>query len=334
MKKYISFGLALAVAGALLFPFPLKAAETMTDHDSGYSMTLPEGYESPVYDNGSALSYSHDGKTHIQITCTAYEFPLRGKALDDSISYLTKEIPRSIKKNGEKLIHSEKIDVNGVPAIHTVSSGKGKGAVQTDRYDFMTPERLIEVSMTAEPADFQTASGDFSHIISTFKAGPGWKKASIPNTAFSLSLPGNMIVNSHPDEADHRSLIAAGPDFLFSVAVRPVEGGRYSFLPQNLDGADEETVASVESQLGDLLSKDSGGKDSKAAWKEEQIAGHRALCLTFDDSYGHNAAYIFVLNGQYLSFEFVYDDDKASTAVPLMEETVRSIDLGPVGEAR
>jgi hypothetical protein len=317
----------LLLAGLMAFAGS-AGAENLENKDFGYSLSLPEGFGTPIYEDGNALVYNGDGSARIQITVTPFAHLMNDGELAASRPAMEKEALKNIKKNGTKVIKSETIDAAGQSMFHVLSKEKGKEGTLTDQYFIFSETGMTTLSLTAKPSNFDGLKEVFESAAGKIQLSPGWKKTDIPGTSYSMALPRNMIIDDHPDERSGRRLIGASKLFLFSIASLPA--GEDSSLPASLGTADDADQK-AEEFLGEKIKKESSNP-SEVQWKKAGVSGMPALCAEYDDAYGHGINYYVIKDGTCLSFEFSYDPKNQEAVLPLINTAMKSIDLGTAQE--
>lgn len=319
----------LALTGCLMACWTAAGAENLENKEQGYSLTLPAGFEKPVYDGGNALAYNVDGSSRIQITVTPFSQMMTADELQNSLPAMEKEAVKNIKKNGTKIMTEENITAANRQALHVVSREKGKAGALTEHYIFFMETGMTDVLLTAKDPHFGILQGPFETSAGQMTLTEGWKKINIPGTSYTMAVPRNMMVEEHPDPRTARILIGATSKLLFSIAVQPA--GENTSLPSSLEDLDDETMQQVQKTLEDKIKKESPNA-SDVTWEKTEISGSPALQASYDDVYGHGINDYVIKDGKCWSFEFSYRPDNEKEALPLVKTALASIDLGAVQE--
>ena len=138
-----------------------------------------------------------------------------------------------------------------------------------------------------------------------------------------------MKVDYDPPVAPDHVLVAGNSLLMTGVAALPISENReFSFLPSSLASLSDKEKADIESHFRAKLASESSGKYVKnVTFLFDSFHGLPGLKLDFDDLGDHNTSYIFVKDGKYISFDYIYNVKEKTYADQVIAQSAASISL-------
>lgn len=133
-----------------------------------------------------------------------------------------------------------------------------------------------------------------------------WKTVKVPGTSYTYSIPGSLVIANNPEKIGKGHVFLAGDPatmFVSGVVVQPLAS--YSYMPNTLVRLGEAQKKEIAEGLRrDILSKVQTAKNIHVDFLIQR--GVDCIVLDFDDQISHNKSFIYVKDGQYISFDYGY----------------------------
>ena len=325
-------GAALADDGAENVILPAAGENFVYDNKvSGISMTIPGNRVENQDSNGPMYqAYLPDEGISLSILSRAHAQPYMKSQMKEKLADAEKFLKESIRNSGEKQLYLKKVKFGGETAFMAGTSGKGEaGNFGVIRYVFLRPDGTVMVSFTMKEEDMKKNSSYVEQLINTVKFYTPMQKISVKGTAYTYDIPASMKVDYDPPVAPDHVLVAGNRLLMTGVAVLSLsENPEFSFLPSSLSGLTDAKKEEIIRHFQDKLASESTGKYVKnVSFLFGPVHGMDGLQLDFDDQGDHTRSYIFVKDGKYISFDYIYNLKEKDYAEGVIAQSVQSISL-------
>lgn len=296
---------------------------------SGLSMTIPGNrveneksgevvYQAFLPDEGIALS----------ILSKAYGQPYGMEKMKEQEKKAEQFLTESIARSGEKKLSLKKVKTGAGTALFAETTGQGKdGAFSVMRYLFLRQEGTAMISFTMKEGDRKKNDPVVKQLMDTLTFYIPMQKVNVKGTPYTYDIPASMKVDYDPPVAPDHVLVAGNRLLMTGVVALPISENReFSFLPSSLshlsDGDKENVMAHFKSKLA---GESTGRYVENVKFLFGSFHGRDGLRLDFDDQGDHNTSYIFVKDGKYISFDYIYNTKERDYAERVMERSLESI---------
>ena len=253
--------------------------------------------------------------------------PKSAKFLDETLTDLQKHVA-GVKVNGIKTVENKIITINGRKALHVVKNIAGRYKSPdfvSDSYTLFTANDMINIRFNIEAGFYEKfKAATLNEMVASIAIGTKWKRFATPDNKCSYELPADM----HDVGAafDHE-LLAMSDELMTGIMVQKIAGNpKYGYYPQSLANLSAEEQAALEKKVREqLLAEIKTAKNIH----NEFITVNNKPCIksSFDDSTSHSIAYIFVQEGNFISFDYIFDSKLQAKLAPVLERSVNSIEI-------
>lgn len=298
---------------------------------SGLSMTLPaDRVENKESNDAVYQAFLPDKGISLSILSRAYAQPFMATQMKGKMADAERFLKESIRNSGEKQLYLKKVQVGGESALLAGTSGKGdNGNFGVIRYVFIRPDGTAMISFTMKEEDMKGNSAYVEELMNTVKFYTPMQKVSLKGTAYTYDIPASMKVDYDPPVASDHVLVAGNRLLMTGAAVLPLaENPDFNFLSSGLSGLTEGKKNDIIRHFKEKLASESAGKYVKnVSFSFGPIHGMDGMQLDFDDQGDHNRSYIFVKDGKYISFDYIYSLKEKDYAEKVIAQSVQSISL-------
>ena len=343
MKKLL---LALSIAVAMSVPLGAAMAEeagngvpmetapssyVYSNDKTGISLALPENRVEDKNSNDFLYrAYLPDSGMSLSILSHANRQPLPVAEVKREQEKAKKFLEESIRNSGEKQVSLRQVIAHGETALLAETEGSGNdGKFTVLRYVFTLPGGTYMVSWTMKKEDLKGNRNLVQSIMDGVRFFAVMQKVSVKGTTYTYDIPADMKVDYDPPIAPDHVLVAGNRNLMTGVLALPIKGnGDFSFLPESLSSLTEAQKQDITSHFKNKLASESTGKYVKnVTFRFIPIHGRDGLVLDFDDQGDHSRSYIFVKDGKYISFDYIYNIKERDYAEKVIEQSVNSISL-------
>lgn len=342
MKK-IMFALALAAAataplaamaeevGAAAVSPALSSSYVYTNEKTGISLTLPENRMEDKSSNDFLYrAYLPDSGMSISVLSHANSQPLPSAAVKKEQEKAKQFLAESIRNSGEKQVSLKQEKAGGETVLLAETEGSGKeGNFSVIRYVFPLQGGTYMVSWTMKKEDLKGNRPLVKSMMDTVHFFTVMQKVSVKGTTYTYDIPADMRVDYDPPIAPDHVLVAGNRNLMTGVLALPIrENGDFSFLPDSLSSLTDAQKQDITDHFRKKLASESTGKYVKnVTFRFMPVNGRDGLVLDFDDQGDHSRSYIFVKDGKYISFDYIYNMKEKDYAEKVIRQSVSSISL-------
>lgn len=343
MKKMI-FTLALAAAATVpLGAVMAEETETpsvmaapvssyvYTNEKTGISITHPGNrMEDKSSNDFQYRAYLPDSGISLSVLSHGMSQPLPSAELKKEQAKVKKFLEESIRNSGEKQVSLKQEKVGGETAFLAETEGSGQdGNFSVLRYVFLLQDGTYMVSWTMKREDLKGNRSLVKSMMDTVRFFPVMQKIPVKGTAYTYDIPADMRVDYDPPVAPDHVLVAGNRNLMTGVLALPIkENGDFSFLPASLSSLTEAQKQNIVDHFKAKLASESTGKYVKnVIFRFMPINGRDGLVLDFDDQGDHSRSYIFMKDGRYISFDYIYNVKEKDYAEKIIRQSVSSISL-------
>ena len=291
---------------------PASRVENPDSNDTMYQAFLPDSHISVTIMSKAARQPRNEKK--IQEYRKNSENFLKTSRQDE------KEVPLSFKKG----------KLAGEPVIITKSRGTSEqGAYNVLRYWVTLADGDYMISFTMKEGDMKANEKTVERLLDSVRFFTPMQRVEIKGTVYTYDIPANMKVDYKPPIAPDHVLVAGNLSLMTGVTALPLtDNEELSFLPESLSGLTKEEQASIIDHFKAKVASEANGKKVKnMKFKFTTLYGRDCLTMDFEDKDSHNQSYIFVQDGKYISFDYIYTDKDKEYAEKVIEQSVKSISL-------
>lgn len=326
------FGGALAEEGAAGEAASVSSEiYTYDNRASGLTMKLPGNrVENEKSSPAVYQAFLPDEGISLSILSRAYGQPYSESRMKGQVKEAEQFLRENIKNSGEKQVSMKSVKTPSGTALRAETSGKGEsGSYSVIRYLFLRQEGTAMISFTMKEEDLKRNRPFVEDTMGTLSFYTPMQKVNVKGTAYTYDIPASMRVNYDPPIAPDHVLVAGNRLLMTGVVALPIaENKEFSFLPASLSSLSDEKKADIESHFRKKLAGESTGKYVKnVKFLFGTFHGRDGLRLDFDDQGDHNTSYIFVKDGKYISFDYIYNVKEKDYADRVIAQSLESISL-------
>ena len=183
---------------------------------------------------------------------------------------------------------------------------------------YLLPETLYE----------QKYKALLSKCIKTLKFKEVWRTIKIKDTHYSYDLPESLIEFEAKNIAPDHKFISGNRILMTGVIVEKLkDNDKYAYLPDTLDNISKTTKTNIVKNMEQEILKTTNDSAKNIKNSFIKIKGMDCILSEFDDSTSHSLSYIFIKDGNYIAFDYIYDRENENIVRPLIEKSVQSIKL-------
>ena len=304
--------------------------QTFVDEENAFSMELPTNFF-PNETQAEEHEIFYKNLPFLQIFITVSPIDEKGpwmqKDVDDFYNTFLKLNKNMASDEGTKLLENEIITLNNRRAVHRkrLLTFPKRPACISDQYTFFTPNDMIMVGFNIAESVYEPYKKlALDDMLNSITIGQKWKRFSIENTPYSYELPASVSPTGISFE---HAFLAGDEQLLSGVIVKKIDGNaKYAYLPASLDNL---TPAQQSKLLKDVQAEIKTEVKNPRNIKSEIITVNGKHCIksTFNDVTSFSTSYIFVQDGNYISFDYIFADKLKDTLVPVVEKSIASVKL-------
>ena len=233
----------------------------------------------------------------------------------------------------EKILENSIININDQKVFHFVYAKKVpyKNKFITyisDSYTILENDNMYKISYLIPEIFYrQKYRENLPKIMQSLKFYTAWRTVKIGDSEYTYKIPKSFIdVNPKTIAPDH-IFLSGGNIFMTGVILEKLgDNPKHSYYPNSLTNLNSEEKQIILENLM-LESKDISkyAKNVKISFIE--VNKMDSVLLEFDDSTSHSLSYIFIKDGNYIAFDYIYNAASEKEVRPLVEKSVRSIKL-------
>lgn len=343
MKKII---LAAALLGAVWGSgFPVmaedvsaKALETAVNQGfeyrndkTGIAMELPAArVENPDFNESMYQAYLPDSNISVMIMSKASRQPRTEKKIREYRKSSENFLKTGRQDEKETFLSLKKEKVAGEPALVTRSRGTTEqGPYIVLRYWLTLGQGDYMISFTMKEGDMKANEKTVERLLQSVRFFVPMQRVDVKGTVYTYDIPANMKVDYDPPVAPDHVMVAGNLSLMTGVIALPIEENEeWSFFPKSFSNLTKEEQASITEHLKAKIASEPNGKKVKdMEFRFTNLYGRDCLIMEFEDQGSHSESYIFVQDGKYISFDYIYDDRDKDYARNVIEQSVKSISL-------
>lgn len=308
-----------------------QARQLFHDEKNAVSMLMPasflsKGQQTPDKERIFQLNFSNL-QLFINRVPIDEKGPKSAKFLDETLTDLQKHVA-GVKVNGIKLVENKIIIINGRKALHVVENIAGRYKSPdfvSDSYTFFTANDMINIRFNIEAGFYEKfKAATLNDMVASITIGTKWKCFATPDNKYSYELPAD--VRDVGAAFDHE-MLGMSDELLTGIMVQKIaDNPKYSYYPQSLANLSAEEQAALDKKVREhLLAEIKTAKNIH----NEFITVNNLPCIksSFDDSTSHSIAYMFVQEGNLISFDYIFDSKLQAKLAPVLERSVQSIKI-------
>ena len=308
-----------------------EAAYTYDNKVSGLTMVIPRNrVENEKSSPAVYQAFLPDEGISLSILSRAYGQPYSEGKMKEQAREAQKFLQENIKKSGEKPVSMKSVETKAGRALLAETKGQGEdGRFSVIRYLFLCQEGTAMISFTMKEEDVKRNRPLVENMVESLSFYTPMQKVSVKGTAYTYDIPSSMQVDYDSPVAPDHVLVAGNHLLMTGVAALPISENReFSFLPSSLASLSDKEKADIESHFRAKLASESSGKYVKnVTFLFDSFHGLPGLKLDFDDQGDHNTSYIFVKDGKYISFDYIYNVKEKTYADQVIAQSAASISL-------
>lgn len=299
--------------------------------DTGISITLPVSRVENKDNNGLMYqAYLPDSGLSLMIMSKSTRQPRMEKKLQETRKASEKFLREKKGDSKETLVSVKKGKVDGVPAIITSSRGTAaEGGYEVLRYWVSNTDGDYMISFTSKEGEMKSGGKTVKGLVDSIHFFTPMQRVEIKGTVYTYDIPANMRVDYKPPVAPDHVLVAGNLSLMTGVTALPIEeNDDLSFFPESLAGLTKDEQASIVDHLKAKIADEANGrKVKKTKFDFRNVYGRDALIMDFEDGDSHNRSFIFIQDGKYISFDYIYSEKDKDYAEKVIEQSVKSISL-------
>lgn len=152
------------------------------------------------------------------------------------------------------------------------------------------------------------------------------KLVNLENFPYSYEIIGDSIVFNDKYVGRH-IFLAINRSYLTGVIVQPLTQERYYYWPKSLANLSAEEKSRLEENYTQEIISMPKSKVSNIKFTYLKLNGHDCLRLDYDDFTSHNTSYIFLKDGRFISFDYMFKTQDMVKIMPLVEKSAATIKL-------
>lgn len=304
-----------------------QSKQLFNDEKNAISMLMPAGFltkgeYTPDNEKIFQVNYSNV-QMFIYVTPIDKSGPNSAKFIDEVLAELKKEI--ATEKDAE-LLENKIIKLDGRKTLHVVRKINAKPKTPDfimDNYTLFTPNDMIDFRFNIE-ADYyeKFKASTINEMIASIKIGTKWKRFATPDNRYSYELPEDVY---NAGAAFDHQMLGSNDDMMTGIMVQKIaDNPKYSYYPQSLANLSAAEQADLDKKIIKQLKSE---VRTARNIKNEFTVVNNLPCIksSFDDVTSHSIAYIFIKDGNYISYDYIFNAKLASKLAPVLERSVNSI---------
>ena len=305
---------------------------------SGFSISVPSFYEELPLDGQDKILRLKGTNNILSIQYKPVAKALTEDRIDKNDlenvrDSLFKRRVSGLKRRGFEIKKQENLMIDNQPAMNIVCySPKYKGVV-CSLYTIVTMQGFYElnnVEMTTNSKGYQ--NDILSQIVNSIKltdihaVRDNFKSFAISNYSYTYSLPSDCLSVDTSIAPDH-VFLAGNNELLSGVMVQKLaEHPEYNYYPTSLANlSDKEQNVLNEQITKQLLNEMKKARNIKNEFTV--VNGVPCVKSSFDDGPDHSIAYIFIKDGNFISFDYIFKSELSDQLMPVVEKSIRTIKL-------
>lgn len=195
-----------------------------------------------------------------------------------------------------------------------------------DEFTFINPTEIASVLFITPEKIYQEKEKMINNTISTVSFGLKWNTIKIPDSKYTYDLPVHYREANLAIAPDH--VFLAGDEYMFTgVIIADLDSDKkYSVYPRSLKNLDIASQKLLAKYIKDEISSSiPSAKNIKYSFIN--INGNDCIKSEFDDSTSHSISYIFIKDGKYIAFDYIYNNSDYNKIADVLKKSVNSIHL-------
>lgn len=195
------------------------------------------------------------------------------------------------------------------------------------RYYIAGDDAFYIVVFSCRARDFKYNRKEMEAIMDTFEPFMPMQTISVPESSMTYKLPAGMAVSSGNLPSVH-SVMALNRNMMSGVINKPLAESPYSFLPASLSGLTDAQKQEAEKNIREVLENDPSLTDVKNiafTWGAFGAEPRDGVRVDYDQGSSHSENYIFVSDGQFISYAYIFDAAEKNRVQPVIDRSVSSI---------
>lgn len=329
------FGIGLPVMAKGVSAEALEAAVNQgfeyRNNKTGIAMELPASrVENPESNETMYQAYLPDSHISVMIMSKPTRQPRTEKKIQEYRKNSENFLKTGRQDEKEALLSLKKGKVAGEPALITRSRGTTEqGPYIVLRYWVVLRQGDYMISLTMKEEDMRANEKTVERLLDSIRFFVPMQRVEIKGTVYTYDIPANMKVDYEPPIAPDHVMVAGNLSLMTGVVALPLEGNEeWSFFPKSLSNLTKEEQSSITERLKAKIASEPDGKKVKdMKFRFTSLYGRDCLIMDFEDQGSHSQSYIFIQDGKYISFDYIYDDKDKDYAEKVIEQSVKSISL-------
>lgn len=308
-----------------------EAAQSFVDMEHGIKLFYPQHF---ILDtekdktNDNVIMRCTNGKLKAELVFTADSFTVPVKT--DFVELKSYE-EQFLRNQGFDIIKSSVESANNVKCLHVLLKNKNNAVNVIDRYMFYINNYRFNVSYEVAEALHEQLVSDIAKAVELTVFSDPMQRLEIPGTNYSYNMPINKtrIIKKTGNEHVLYTYTDSGDDtgILTGVIVHPLTRARYYKWPKSFANLTNEQKQKFEADYRKELMENPRAIVKNIAFKYKKHNGYDCIVLEYDDQRSHNISYMFLVDGNFVSFDYLYWIKKADDVLPIIEMSAESISL-------
>lgn len=308
----------------------IKESSRMNISNWGITFPILLGYTSEDNSTKDSLSFTYRKENAVVgIDATKGDI-LQGSNALELYKKFQEGMHSQIQKNGYNHEQMKVLTIHHMPWLYIsyeIPTGETTEPVIKEEYTLIGYGKMYVFSFFAPKSIYKSEKGTFEKFIQSVDIKDTWRAVTVANTNYSFEVPDSFIgmtAEQVQQISSEHTYLSGDPRFMTGVIVQPLE--KYSFLPKSLANL---TATDKERLEKGLVAKAQGESQTvkKGSFTYTTVNGKPCIIWDTTDQGSHNRSYIFVQDGNYISFDYGYEESVANTVLPLVEQSAKSIQL-------
>lgn len=297
-----------------------------------FSIKLPKEMKFANYINPNCLLVGIDKENKITLTVKILPFEkdsmlATNQEKNNLFNHLIKTAQKE-KNTPERqiiFIKEELINQNKVLHIRKKASTHSMYFIE-DTFAFITPTEIASLLFITPDAIYQDKEDLINNIVSTVSFELKWNTIKIPDSKYTYDLPVHYRDANLAIAPDH--VFLAGDEYMFTgVIIADLDSDKkYSVYPRSLKNLDIACQKLLAKYIQDEISS-SIPSAQNIKYSFINVNGNDCIKSEFDDSTSHSISYIFIKDGKYIAFDYIYNNSDYNKIADVLKKSVNSIHL-------
>lgn len=310
---------------------PITNQNTQIFTKENFSIQLPKELYIKNVNNSQYILVGIDIQNKIALTVKTLpfekNFTLTSKTKKDLFDYIIKTTQAEKKTSTQQVVFIKEEIINENQVLHTQRKVLNDSMYFIkDEFTFINPTEITSVLFITPEDIYQEKENMINDVISTVSFELKWNTIKIPNSKYTYDLPAHYQEVDLAIAPDH--VFLAGDEYIFTgVIVANLDSdAKYSVYPPSLKNLDISSKKKLSKYIEtEILSIAPSAKNIKCAFTN--INGNDCIKSEFDDSTSHSISYIFIKNGKYIAFDYIYNNSDYNKIAEVLKKSVNSIHL-------